>query len=312
MRFLIMGAGAVGSLLGAQLHVAGHEVRFWVRPALRAPRKQLVVQRVGGAPLQIETAFIGPGDVAPDSDWVLVCVRSEQLDAALAQVVRELGAARNVAISAVSFDNLLTRARRHGLTGCVLAHGISFGVWRDASEPARFHWFPFATPSMLSAEGEPDSLRPARELAAVLQQAGSPTRVMLSARAFTTWMVAVSAPLIAGWDVCGFVLERLAREPVQRRLTARAIAESTRALRLSGLWSLLTWVPAWAYALLLRALPWMIGRDGREVWLHHGPKIRDQTRHTLQIAMANAAERGTPAPALRTLAERFEQHVSLQ
>lgn len=310
MRFLIMGAGAVGCLLGAQLRADGHEVQFWVRPAQRDPHKRLLVQRVGADAAPFETVFLGPGDVVPDSDWLLVCVRAEQLDSALLEVVAQLGAARDVAISAVSFDNVVTRARRIGLTGRVLAHGISFGVWRHPNDPARLSWFPFVTSSMLSAEGQRESLPAARELARALSRAGLPTRALLSARAFTRFLVAVSAPLIAGWDLCGFVLERLARDPEMRRLTARGIAESTRAFRVSGPLTLLGLLPAWAYAVLLRVLPHVVGRNGREVWLHHGPKIREQTRYTLQLAREHAAERGMEAPALQTLAERFEQHTT--
>ena len=309
MRFLIMGAGAVGSLLATQLNAAGHQVQFWARPAQRAARRRVIAQRVGGAALQLETAFLAPGDAVPDSDWVLVCVRAEQLDRALQDVVAQLGPERNVAVSAVSFENVVTRARRLGLTGCVLAHGISFGVWRDPTEAARFTWFPFLMPSVLSAEGERSSLSQARALADVLKRAGLPTRAMLSARAFTSWMMAVSAPLIAGWDLCDFALERLARDPVQRRLTARGIAESTGAIRVTGPLRVLTWLPAWMYALLLRVLPLVVGRNGREVWRHHGPKIRVQTRYTLQIALKNAADRGSASPALHALAERFERHL---
>jgi len=307
-----MGAGAVGSLLGAQLQAAGHEVQFWVRPERRAPRVQRTLQRVNGPALQLEAAFLGPGDAVPDCDWVFVCVRGEQLDTALQQVAAQLGAAGDLAISAVSDENVLVRARRHGLTGTVLAHGVSFGAWRDPAEPARFFWFPFALPNVLSAEGERASLPRARELARALSLAGSPTRALGSARAFSSWMVALSGPFIAGWDLCGFALERLAREPATRRLTARAMAEAIAAQPRSGIMTLARWVPIWAYALLLRALPYVIGRSGREVWLHHGPKIRDQTRYSLQLAQRSAAQSGSPAPALDALAQRFERERPLR
>jgi hypothetical protein len=160
---------------------------------------------------------------------------------------------------------------------------------------------------MLSAEGERQSLPRARELAQVLTRAGSRTQALLSGRTFTSWMVAVSAPFIAGWDLCDFTLERLARDAEHRRLTARGMAESASAARLTGLLAPLGWLPAWAYALLLRLLPLAIGQHGREVWLHHGPKIREQTRYSLQVALDNAARGGRAAPALQELSRRFER-----
>jgi hypothetical protein len=59
--------------------------------------------------------------VKPDSDWVLVCVRSEQLADARREIALQLGAARAVAIATLTLDGALSAARAAGLTGSVLA-----------------------------------------------------------------------------------------------------------------------------------------------------------------------------------------------
>jgi hypothetical protein len=50
-------------------------------------------------------------------------------------------------------------------------------------------------------------------------------------------------------------------------------------------------------------LPHVIGPNGREVWLHHGPKIREQTRYCLELLQQSSA----PMPALRALSQHFER-----
>jgi ketopantoate reductase len=303
MRFLIVGAGAVGALVGAQLARAGHEVGFWVRPGQRRERARLRIESVQtGRGYEVFTRFFAPGDLAPASDWVFVCVRGEQLDATLQQIAAQLGVQQNLVISTVSFGSVLERARRHGLQGQVLAHQVSFGVHRDPEDPERFLWFPFPAPSIVSADAERTSVTAARTLAQALDAAGLHTTSRLSVRNANTFMMAMGAPFLAAWDVCDFKLESLARDRELRRLTARAMAEAPRGLALSGPSRLLRLVPAWFWSGLLRLLPHVIGAHGREVWLHHGPKIRAQTRYCL----ARVQQTSVPMPALHEIVKRFE------
>jgi len=307
MRFLIVGAGAVGALVGAQLARSGHDVRYWVRPQKRRERARLKIESVvTGDSFEIFTQFLAPGDTAPDCDWVFVCVRGEQLDETLQQIATQLGTAHNLVISTVSVDSVVERVRRHGLHGMVLAHHVSFGVHRDPEDRERFLWFPFAPPSIVSAEGEPASLPAARTLARALDRAGLRSLSLRSARNPMKLMMALSAPFLAAWDVCDFELERLARDRELRQLTAHAMVEAPRSLHFSGLGRLFKLIPAWFWSLVLRVLPHVIGAHGREVWLHHGPKVREQTRHCLALVQQPSAHQ----PALQALATRFEQRLA--
>ena len=304
MRFLIVGAGAVGALVGAQLARAGHDVRFWVRPRERRARARLKIESVAtGERFEIFTPFLAPGDAVPEHDWLFVCVRGEQLDEALQQIAVQLGTGHNLAISTVSFDNVVERARRHGLQGSVLAHHVSFGVHRDPDDRERFLWFPFAAPSIVSAEGDRTSLNAARALARALREAGLRSTPLRSARNPMKLMMGLSAPFLAAWDVCDFELERLARDRELRQLTARAMVEAPRTVQFTGLGRLFKLIPAWFWSSVLRVLPRVIGAHGRAVWRHHGPKVRAQTRYCLALVTHTSL----PIPALHELAARFEQ-----
>jgi ketopantoate reductase len=309
MRFIIVGAGAVGALVGAQLARAGHDVSFWVRPSRRDEHARLTVESVAGGrspsdkSYELTARFLSVGDTPPPHDWVFVCVRGEQLDEALQQVAAHIGASSNVIISTISFAAVTERARSQGLQGHVLAHHVAFGVHRDAADRARFVWFPFAAPSIVSADRDRSRLPYARELAQLLTQAGLSSRAMLSAHNYMLFMVALSAPFLAAWDACHFDLERLANDTELRQLTARAMVEAPRAVNIGGPFRLLCLLPALFWSAVLRLLPHVIGRNGREVWRHHGPKVRVQTRYSLDLLLRAAK----PQPALRALADRFAQ-----
>ena len=309
MRFLIVGAGAVGALVGAHLAQAGHEVSFWVRPHQRRENARLKIEpatRGQGVPpgrFERTARFLAPPDALPDCDWVFVCVRGEQLDETLRELAAQLDRHANVVISTVSFDGARAHARRHGLQGQVLAHHVSFGVHRDPEDPERLLWFPLATPSIVSAEGVKAQRSAARTLARTLNQAGLHSVSMLTSRNPMLLLNSLSGPFIAAWDLCDFQLERLAQDRELRQLTAKAMVEAPRNLPFTG-WGRLFWlIPAWFWSCVLWLLPRVIGARGREIWLHHGPKIREQTRYCL----AHVQRTTSPTPALHALAQRLDR-----
>jgi hypothetical protein len=57
----------------------------------------------------------------------------------------------------------------------------------------------------------------------------------------------------------------------------------------------------------LRAVPALAGRDIREMWRVHGPKLSGQTRHLLDALIARADARDTPTPSLHELRERLQK-----
>lgn len=87
MAFVVLGAGAIGSVVGARLHQAGHEVR------LHAPRAHLDAVRTCGlrfeSPAGAEVVTVPTAGHAGEIQWddthvVLLAVKSQHTHAALA------------------------------------------------------------------------------------------------------------------------------------------------------------------------------------------------------------------------------------
>ena len=306
MRFVIVGAGAVGAVVGVLLARDGHEVSFWVRPSQRANLRQLSVTRAGGTAVSLDSAaLLVPGDPVPDCDWVLVCVRGEQLDAALREVVLHFGPSRRVAIAAVSLQPVTEQARAAGLSAPAFALHASFGSHADPEHPGCYVWFPFVPPTTVTPDGDRARMREASELARALAHAGVPARAAASMSATMRVMVAVNSVLALGWDLCAWDLTRLARHAELRRLTARAMQETAGIVLPER--SLLRALPAFAFEWVVRGLALFMGRKGRTVWRHHGPKIRGQSDDITRKLLSQAAAKAQPTPALAELFARWQR-----
>jgi ketopantoate reductase len=305
---VVVGAGAVGAVLGTLLHADGHRVWFWVRRARRASLTRISVDRVGVSSDRIDAPrCISPGDPVPSSDWILVCVRGEQLDGALREVVQQMGGTRRVAIAAVSLRGVTEQARAAGLTGPVFALHASFGAFADARDSARFHWFPFVPPTTVTPDGDRKQLPAARELARALARAGLPTSAASSMSRVMRFVVAMTSVLALGWDLSDWELARLAKDRALRLQTARAMHEAAQLVLAGRGWKRL--LPWWAFGLLLSVLPRALGPKGREAWLHHGPKIRPQTDHVVRELLALQRKAG-PAPAANALQRLFQRWLA--
>jgi 2-dehydropantoate 2-reductase len=302
MDFVIVGAGAVGTVLGVLLENAGHRVQFWVRPNRRADAGALTIERFGGEPRRIERPrLVCAGDPPPSADWIVVCVRGEQLTAALTELARWTNSQQRVAIAAVSLHGVTAQARAAGVTGSIYALHAAFGSFADDEAADHFHWFPFVPPTTVTPDGDRSRRDDAEQLARRLREAGLPTRAALDMNASMRLMVALNSVLALGWDLSEWRLDSLVRDRSLRRQTARAMQET---VSLVSPRSWLRFCPSWAYEVTLRIIALFMGDKGRMTWLVHGPKIRAQTDAIVrEIAAASSAE--TPAPVLSKLFERW-------
>ena len=90
MRFVVVGAGSVGGVLGARLHLAGHDVVFVARGAQMEAiaAHGLRIDTPSGREV-VPTAVMGHSSEVRwrSSDVVLLCVKSQDSGQALADVV---------------------------------------------------------------------------------------------------------------------------------------------------------------------------------------------------------------------------------
>jgi ketopantoate reductase len=291
-------------VLGALLQHAGHDVRYWVRAARRSSFNSLCVARRGGEQIQIPAPqLLCIGDAVPPSDWVLVCVRGEQLTAALREVALHMGAERRVAIAAITLEPVTKRARAVGLNGPIYALHVSFAAFNAGQPPGRVEWFPFALPTTVTPDGDATAKAASQQLARTLARAGLPTRSALRMHTLMGFVSALTTVLALTWDLCAWRITRLAKDEPLRQLTARAMREATGSVAPD---SVLRYLPVWVFAAFLRVLPRFIGARARAGWVEHGPKIRAQTE-TLTLEMLNMlgpSQRG--ASALQALFAKWQ------
>ena len=142
MRFVVVGAGAIGGVVGARLHQSGHEVVLLARGAhlealqtkglrLRSPEEDVVLDI---------PAVRRPGDVAWRGDEVVLLATKSHHSAAL---LDELAAAAPPGIALVSVQNGVDNERQalrrfervYGICVMLPAQHLDPGVVEPASHP---------------------------------------------------------------------------------------------------------------------------------------------------------------------------------
>jgi 2-dehydropantoate 2-reductase len=93
MRYLVLGAGALGGYFGGMLLKGGADVTFLVRPARAAQlrRDGLVVKTQDGGELRLQVKTIQQGQIDGPYDVVLLCCKAYDLDGAMAAIASAMG-----------------------------------------------------------------------------------------------------------------------------------------------------------------------------------------------------------------------------
>ena len=93
MRFLVLGAGALGGYFGGMLIKGGADVRFLVRPARAAQlqRDGLVVRLQDGGELRTQVKTVQQGQLNGTYDVFLLCCKAYDLEAAMDAVAPAMG-----------------------------------------------------------------------------------------------------------------------------------------------------------------------------------------------------------------------------
>ena len=235
MRILVLGAGAIGSVLGGFLARAGHDVtllgRAWHLDAVRDHGLRISglwgehwVKRLSVATRPEEVA------AQPPFDWVFVCVKSPQTAEAAAQLPAWLGPKTLVCAFQNGLGNYETLLRTVPAERLALGRVI-FGV---ELAPGHVRVTVFADEVLI---GSPDARCPgthAAALAAALQESGIP------ARATATILVALWAKVLYNCALNGLsaLFEvpygKLLEHPAAERLMKAIIEEAYRVAAACG------------------------------------------------------------------------------
>jgi len=294
VRVAVVGAGAVGVLLGVQLEHQKHEVLYLVRKGRKERMKQLLLVHAasGETRCRERPTVYEDGDAVPPFEWALLCVRGDQVEEAARSAIAHLGAPA-IGVAAARLDAVEAVRRVHAHP--VFAIAPTFLVWSE--EPNVWRWFlPPLVKTMVSGEGDPRADERAKEFAAALHAAGLPARAVPSVRRATAAPMATGVALLAGWELADWDIARLARDGALRKLTARAMGEAAKLARTDGdhLGKLLAFAPGMALDLVLATAPRVMPRNVDAMWRVHGPKIRAQTRRVLDELLAKAEASRSP------------------
>jgi 2-dehydropantoate 2-reductase len=93
MRYLVLGAGALGGYFGGMLLKGGADVTFLVRPARAAQiqRDGLVIKTQDGGELRTQAKTVQQGQVDGPYDVVLLCCKAYDLNAAMIAIAPAVG-----------------------------------------------------------------------------------------------------------------------------------------------------------------------------------------------------------------------------
>jgi ketopantoate reductase len=301
MRALMVGAGAVGVVLTRALErTKGNDVTYLVRKGRRAGlvRTRLVDARSGELTVRERPAVVEEGQPLPAVDTVILAVRGDQLDAAIA-VAEGLPPSVRVATVTPGFDDLTTlRARLPGRATARIAP--VFASWAEG-DAWKLWQPPLAKTTVAWGEGGTDADRAfAEELAAAFTAGGLPSKA--DAQGTPASAIAAGTPLLAAYELAGWDFDALARDRELRDLAARASKEALRAYAAGLLGRAIA--AAAPVGLAMRATT-AIPSEMKAMWRAHGPKIAGQTREMLDAVIARAERDNSPHASLDDLRRRL-------
>ncbi len=310
---VILGAGVVGQLFGAALHRHGHRVTFVVRPkrrdALLEHGIQLTPQRgdsyaitlfedgpsrgPGGAP-GLVTSFEELGDMT----YLFLCVRSDQLSEAFAQIAEPGGSGATGVVCCPMW-----RWNGADLPDCIarwayLLPGLG-GVFHENEIVYKMHTTGVAT----LGDGPPET---AQGVATLLRESGIPTRTRPHLMRDMQTILAVGLPILAGIGAAYYDLQTFCRDRVLVRMTVQAQRDALTALRAMGeplglLGNLTRTLPLPITGMGLRLMNPCLRGLTREMIEIHFRKTHRQTIHLLRDLEQTASARGAETPHLAAL-----------
>jgi ketopantoate reductase len=306
MHAAVVGAGALGCVYGARLAaVARVGVTFVVRPARVASLQRMVLERVDERDdVIVMQAPDVAAEVPPHADVVIVCVRGEQLDDALAALLR-----RGPDVPFVMMTPMMPgdyERMRAALGDAVVAAMPGVVAYLREDGVVRY-WLPRMAATLLDERRGGPSILP--ELARMLTRAGIHARMEMGVHESNPATTVTFAPLTMALDVGGGVTGLLA----DRALTTLALRAASEGAELGrSLGAVASWAGAVTKFLNRFTLRVGVGIARHQspeavhyVDTHFGHKLHAQNVAMAAAIVRLAEEKGTRHEALDALRERL-------
>ncbi len=312
MNILVIGAGAIGQVFGRHLHLAGHEVTFYVRNRQvgrlseglllyhlnqRQARRQPIVFDA------FQTISDGHQSAAKNWDQVYLCLPSNALRSGLLETLGpNTGQATVVAMQPGLNDQHLVIqnfAESRVVSGMITFTSYAAPLPGETVPfPGTAYWFPplVATPF----SGAPERMK---AVVATLRRGRLPARVHPNVPRLAGFFTAAQTPLTAGLQCAGWSFKQFRRSHL-RPLAERAAGEAIKVvseyyhhkppLTLRSLRGL-------TFGLALNFSPHLYPFDLEQFFAAHYGKLSKQTPLLLATYIEQGYERGLPVSALEEL-----------
>lgn len=314
MLIAVVGGGALGSVFAARLATAGHDVALVVRPGRERDTSPITLERASGD--GAVTAWAAPRRavrIPPETRVVLVCVRLEQLDAAL---VERLGDAPDAPVVVMTPMLPADFGRLREALGDRLVAGMPGVVaYADARGVVRY-WLPAMVPTLVDDAGPAHPAVAA--LVEALRAAGIPTKLEADVHDTNPATTVSFVPLTLALEIAGGIDALLADGPLLALALEGAAEGRQLAMRIGevalGARVLLRFAGPRALrfgmAIARRRFPeamlYVETHFGRRGGAGPGAKLHAQNVQMAAEMCALAAELETPHRALDQLRERLE------
>jgi ketopantoate reductase len=308
-KVLILGAGAVGQVIGTHLRLSGCDVSFWVRPSQieTLESKGLTLHNVKtDTELHISAPQVITSPTQGESyDAVFICVRSEQLDEALSQIQSAFDSLDNMVIIPIQpgrDDGL--KVFRALSEAVVVPMSPAFSAY--LSEADRIEYLALKqTPSLV---GPPynETLHVRDEIVRLLQQGGIPTKGVNDLEADTRFISVALQCLVVALGLSEFSLKKLSHNKGLLNMTAQAITEGVEITRQD-----LGFIPLKYKPLQvlngdgLKAFLWTLNRSKHQaffesMWAAHARKIQEQSYGNLEELVTLSLQQSKNPPLALT------------
>jgi 2-dehydropantoate 2-reductase len=305
MHVAMIGVGALGQIYGVRLATLGAcSVTFVIKPGRRPAPLRITRIEADGSSIDLKRPAVDTR--VPDAaDVVVVCVRAEQLDAALDGLLAAGPRVPVVMLTPMLPPDLERLAHVHGARIRAGMPGVAGYLTRDGS--CRY-WMPRVAPTLIDAA--PPVPAAVEDLAGALRAAGFGVRLENDVHKTNPATTISFIPLAMGMDAAGGIAPLLADRPLLR-ITLDAVVEGKALAAQVG--HTPTWIDLlarFAGPISLRLGVGLARSRAPEVLSyveeHFGMKLHAQNLAMARVIVAMAREKGTRADALQRLLGRLE------